>query len=251
MKIGLVLSGGASKCLAHLGVLKALFELDIKPDIIAATSGGALFGSYVAAGLTPDEAIETIMSKGIFNIFSPSRKYKGMFSAERIASVFCSTLPVSTFEELKIPMIVPVTDILNGTIINYSSGDIIQPIIAAASYPAIFEPVIIENHLLLDGGIMCNFPIALIREKCQKVIGVNVGRVYPLKEIKTQKKFFFRSIELAISRYDKVNHEQADVLLEPVDLNEYDKFDIKRGKDIFNKGYQYTLNKAKALTQLK
>ncbi|MFQ5335841.1 MAG: patatin-like phospholipase family protein, partial [Flavobacteriales bacterium] len=243
MKLGLVLSGGASKCIAHLGVLKALFETGVRPDIIAATSGGALFGSFVAAGKSPDEALEIIMQSRMLNIFTPSKVVKGLFSSEKIEKALRASLPVSTFEELQIPMIVAATDMLQGKVVSFESGDIFKPIIASSSYPAIFEPVEINNRQLLDGGILCNLPTALLRERCDRIIGVSVGKLYALNNIKTQRKYFFRALELAINQSDKAHQEGVDLLLEPPDLNEYDRFDISRGKEIFAKGYLYALKK--------
>ena len=150
-KIGLVLSGGASKCIAHLGVLKALNEIGISIDYISAVSGGALLGSVVASGISPDEALKIIVSRANFSFYFPSFRSGGLFSMSPIENLYAETLPVKTFEELKIPMSVVVTDINNGKSCYFQHGALLKPIIASSSYPIIFEPVEINGIQYLDG----------------------------------------------------------------------------------------------------
>ncbi len=247
MKTGIVFSGGAAKCIAQLGVLKALEEIGIKPDIISSVSGGALIGVLYANGFSPDESLELIVKNGSFKFFFPSAKSGGLFSMSRIENAFNEVLSAKKFEELKIPMVVNATDILKGEAVYFSKGDLIKPIIASASYPAIFEPVQIQGRTLLDGGITNNFPVEPLQNKCEKIIGVSVGKVYGMERLGSVHKVIVRSLELAINEGDLHRFKHCDVLIEPRGLNLFGMFDSDKGKEIFNKGYEYTIGMEKEI----
>lgn len=242
-KIGLVLSGGASKCIAHLGVLKALNEMGVKIDYIAAVSGGALLGSVVASGISPKEALDIIVNKANFSFYFPSFRSGGLFTMSRIRNLYEETLPVKTFEELKIPMVVVATDISEGKTHYFQHGDLIQPIIASSSYPIIFEPVMINGHLYLDGGIMNNFPVEIAKKMTDITIGSYVGNIDPMDKDSSIKRVMFRSLSLAISEADKHRIKLPDVLIKPLGLGNYPMFDFASGKDIYKIGYQTTIAK--------
>lgn len=247
MHIGIVFSGGASKCIAQLGVLKALEEIGVKPGIISAVSGGALIGVLYASGLSPDNSLELIVKNGSFKFFFPSAKPGGLFSMSRIENAYNEVLGIKKFEELKIPMVVNATDILSGEAVFFSQGELIRPVIASASYPAIFEPVRINGRTLLDGGIVNNFPVEPLKGKCEKIIGVSVGKVYGLERLGSVNKVIVRSLELAINEGDIHRFKHCDVLVEPHGLNNFGMFDSDKGKDIFKKGYDFTIAMAKEI----
>lgn len=241
MQIGMVFSGGASKCIAQLGVLKALDEIGIKPDIISAVSGGALIGVLYASGLSPDDSLELVVRNGSFKFFFPSAKPGGLFSMSRIENAYMEVLKIRKFEELKIPMVVNATDILSGEAVYFSKGDLLKPVIASASYPAIFEPVRFEGRTLLDGGITNNFPVEPLKGKCKRIIGVSVGKVYGMERLGSVNRVIVRSLELAINEGDIHRFKHCDVLLEPHGLNLFGMFDSDKGRDIFKKGYDHTI----------
>lgn len=247
MSIGIVFSGGASKCIAQLGVLKALDEIGIKPSMISAVSGGALIGVFYASGIAPEDSLQLIVKNGSFKFFFPSAKPGGLFSMSRIENAYNEVLPVKRFEDLKIPMVVNATDILKGESVFFSSGDLIKPIIASASYPAIFEPVHINGRTLLDGGITNNFPVEPLKDKCKKIIGVSVGKVYGMDRIGSVNRVIVRSLELAINEGDLHRFKHCDLLVEPQGLNSFGMFDSHKGEEIFNAGYEHTLSMAKEI----
>lgn len=250
MNTGIVLSGGAAKCIVHLGACKALFELGVKPYKISAVSGGALFGCFIAAGIDPETAIEKALKAGDFNFLFPSVKSDGLLSMSKIEDTLREMLPVSTFEELQIPMVINATDILTGETLYFSKGDLLKPIIASSSYPAIFEPVEIDGRQLLDGGIMNNFPVEPLIADCDQIIGISTGKVYPMEKMGSVQRVFIRSLELAINEGDRQRMKHCDLLLEPPGLNEYGLFDISKGEEIFRKGYEYTISRAAEIRAL-
>lgn len=249
IKIGIVFSGGAAKCIAQLGALKALEEIGARPGIISAVSGGALVGVLYAAGMTPDQSLELVVKSGSFRFFFPSTKSGGLFSMSRIENAFNEVLPVKKFEDLKTPLIVNATDILQGETVFFSSGELIKPIIASSSYPAIFEPVIINGRTLLDGGITNNFPFEPLVGKCKKIIGVSVGKVYPMERLGSVNKVIVRSLELAINEGDIHRFKGCDIIIEPTGLNLFGMFDSNKGKEIFKRGYDHSIGMAKEIEQ--
>ena len=244
MKLGLVLSGGASKCIAHLGVLKALGEIGARPSVTSAVSGSALLGSLVSAGISPDETMDIITHKANFSFYFPSLRSGGLFTMSRIRSVYEQHIPVKTFEELNTPLIISATNITIGKTEYFSEGNLIRPVIASSSYPIIFEPVEIEGNLYLDGGITNNFPVEILQGKCDKVLGVYVGGIEPMGKSASVQRVMFRSLSLAINESDRHRRGECDLLIDIPGLQKYPMFDFSNGKEIFDIGYQYTLSRA-------
>jgi len=240
MKIGYVLSGGAARSIAHIGTIKALEEMGIRPTIISAVSGGALFGVGIAAGYSPEETLEKVLKVGTVRWFYPSTKSGGMFTLSRIEAALREEATMGTFEELKIPMIVTATDIINGVPVYLSEGDLITAIIASCSYPAIFEPVYYNGHTLLDGGIVNNFPVEPLEGKCDKIIGMSTGSGHAIKKITSVQQIMIRTMGLAITEHDKSRFPKADIVIEPRELHGYGMFDGGKGREIYDIGYKHT-----------
>jgi NTE family protein len=177
-RIGLALSGGAARGIAHVGVLRALEENAIPIDAIAGASAGALVGGLYASGLTISQ-IEELSRKFRWRHtarFSFSRL--GLQSNARIENFLRAHLPITRFEELKIPFAVMVTDLRNGTpIVLRDTGDVPFAIRASACLPALYVPCRDEQgRLLVDGGLVANLPISYARDLgADIVIAVDVG----------------------------------------------------------------------------
>jgi NTE family protein len=177
-RIGLALSGGAARGIAHVGVLRALEENAIPIDAIAGASAGALVGGLYASGLTISQ-IEGLSRKFRWRHtarFSFSRL--GLQSNARMENFLRAHLPITRFEELKIPFAVMVTDLRNGTpIVLRDTGDVPFAIRASACLPALYVPCRDEQgRLLVDGGLVANLPISYARDLgADIVIAVDVG----------------------------------------------------------------------------
>ena len=177
-RIGLALSGGAARGIAHAGVLRALEENAIPIDAIAGASAGALVGGLYASGLTISQ-IEELSRKFRWRHtarFSFSRL--GLQSNARMEDFLRARLPVTRFEELRIPFAVMVTDLRQGTpIVLRDTGDVPFAIRASACLPALYVPCRDEQgRLLVDGGLVANLPISYARDLgADIVIAVDVG----------------------------------------------------------------------------
>ena len=116
-KIGLVLSGGGAKGFAHIGVLQALNEAGIFPDIISATSAGAIVGVLYADGYKPAEIMKILNSNSMMHYIRPTVPREGLLQISGVVRLLRDNLRAKTFKELKIPMFITATDLNYGRIV--------------------------------------------------------------------------------------------------------------------------------------
>lgn len=237
-KTGFALSGGGIKGLCHAGVLKALEEKGIFPDIISGVSAGAVVGALYADGYSPDEIaklFEDISFRKMTKIRIPEG---GLFRIDAFEDFMYKNLRAKTFEELRIPLRIVATDLDKGRSVIFDKGNLIDPIVASCSVPLLFTPKRINGVHYVDGGVLKNFPVSTIRENCRTVIGINasplVADEYKLSLLNVASRtyhFMFKANILA----DK---ELCDLLIEPVDMGNYDTFDVEKGREIYELGYK-------------
>lgn len=180
-KIGLALSGGGIRGVAHLGVLKAMEEFGIAPQIISGVSAGAIIGAMYSDGRSVEEML------GFFENSSFKRGVKlnmpkngGFVNVNGYRSYLEKFMKARDFSELRIPLIVNATDLEEGTIAYFDSGNIIDAVVASASVPVLFNPAKIGKRFYVDGGILCNLPAEILRKDCDFVLGVHVNPIWPL-----------------------------------------------------------------------
>jgi len=224
--------------------------MGVRPSVISAVSGGALMGVLVAAGKSPDEVLDIALKQGPYRIFVPSVKSGGWFTMSRIENAYKEHITARSFEDLKIPMVINATNILEGTSRYFSSGDLLKPLMASASYPALFEPIELDGHQYLDGGILNNFPIEPLQDKVDAIVGISVGMVHPIDRIGNFQKVYMRSLELAINEADIRKYHLCDVLIDVPGLNDVGLFDTDKGKRVFELGYVETQKHEQAIKAL-
>jgi len=178
VRVGLALSGGAARGIAHVGVLRALVENQIPIDAIAGASAGALIGGCFAAGLSIERLEQMANTFRWRHTARLSFSRLGLQSNARMEKFLRANLPVTRFEDLKTPFAAMVTDLRKGSLIVFrDSGDLPFAIRASCAIPAIYAPVEDgDGRLLIDGGIVQNLPITQTRELgADIVIGVDVN----------------------------------------------------------------------------
>ncbi len=177
-RIALALSGGAARGIAHVGVLRAFLEYGISVDCIAGTSAGSLVGGAFASGM-PFEDIETLARELRWrDVGKMTMSRLGVQSNERMENYLRNRLPVSRFEDLKIPLAVVATDLETGEpVIMRDTGDVAFAIRASCAIPGWYIPVIDESgRQLVDGGLVANVPTRVARSMdCDIVIAVDVN----------------------------------------------------------------------------
>lgn len=236
-KLGVALSGGGSKGFAHLGAIQAMIDRGMKPDVISGTSAGAFAGVLYADGNTPKEIL-TFFQKKAFREFAEFTIPKaGFFKNIRFNDFLKKHLKARTFEELKVPLYVVATDIEQGESRIFNSGPLIPTIIASCTVPIIFTPVQIDGRHYVDGGLFKNFPVSVIRKKCEKVIGVNVSPL-TISDYKDSLKYIAeRSFHYMSTSNTLLDRNLCDYLIESNQLSKYSMFDLDHVEEIYELGY--------------
>ncbi len=241
MKIGLALSGGGARGIAHLGVLKALEELKLKPEHISGTSAGSIVGAMYSAGYSPDFILDKIISLGVKSHIKFALNRFGLFSLEKVENIFLELIPHNTFENLKIPLTICAVDILNGEIVYFNKGELAKPILASCCIPGIFEPIKFNGKTFIDGGVLNNLPIEPLEAVCDFIIGVNVTPIDKKYPISSAKDVIMKCLYLAISQQAEAKSNKFDITINPDHISKFDAMNLKKAKTLFDLGYTSTL----------
>lgn len=236
-KIGIALSGGGIKGLCHAGVLKALDEKNIKPDIISGVSAGAIVGALYADGYTPDEIKELFEDISFRQMTKFRIPEGGLFRIDAFEDFMSQHLRAKSFEELKIPLRIVATDLDKGRSVTFTKGNLIDPIIASCSVPILIIPKEINGVRYVDGGVLKNFPVSTISDECEKVIGINASPMVADDYKLTLMNVASRTYHFMFKANILFDKELCDLLIEPVDMGNYDTFDIDKSREIFELGY--------------
>lgn len=238
--IGIALSGGGARGVAHLGVLKALKEFGVKPDMLSGSSAGAMVAAFYAAGHPDDAIMEITTGSRFFSLAHFHIGKSGLFDMGTFEKIYQKHFPLNTFESLSIPIHIAATDIVNGKSKYFSSGDLSKAIMASSCVPTVFEPVEIEGLLLLDGGILNNLPVEPLIGKCDKIIGVYVNHMQAESESISMKNLPDRTFHLAIRERELAKAAQCQLFIEPTNLGRFGMFDMNHASEIYKYAYEYT-----------
>ncbi len=238
-KIGLALSGGGAKGFAHLGIIKALEEIGVTISEISGTSAGAIVGAFYCYGHKPDQILEIISATGFLKSVRPAWSWTGLLSMDGFKEVLLKYLPDNSFEKLKIPLTISATEIRQGRVTYFNSGELISRVIASSSIPALFDPAILDGNVYVDGGIMDNLPVRPLVGMCDFIIGSHCNPVEQRFDIKSVKEITQRSLLIAINVNSNHSKAHCNVVIEPPELGKFSTFDLSKGKEIFEIGYQF------------
>lgn len=249
-KLGLALSGGAARGIAHLGVLQALDELELPIGHIAGVSSGAIAGAFYAAGFAPRQIFQLLTDTRFVRLLRPSFRL-GLVRldlVEKLYQHYLGTAP--TFAELKVPLTLVATDLAAGQTVYFQQGLLIPPLLGAAAVPIVCRPVEWQGQVLVDGGVMNNLPVEpLLLQSNLAVVGVHCNPMSPQAPLTTLREVGERTAYLAISMNVQPRLAQCHLVLEPPALQHYRVTDLRRASEIFNIGYAYTMGQAEALRQ--
>jgi NTE family protein len=285
-RIGLALGGGGARGVAHIGVIRKLEELHVPIDYIVGTSMGSIIGGLYACGYTPDEMEKLIRSIHWDTLFqdAPDRKDQsfrqkeddfdhliplefglnlkkgglvlppGLIAGSKLGYILeNATLPctVPDFDHLRIPFRAVATDIQTGKAYVMSKGDLGRAIRASMAIPAIFTPVEMDGHLLIDGGEAENLPVQTTRSMgADVVIAVNVGSSGA--EIAARPEnvgaMIGRLIDLPLQQNTQASAKLADLVITP-DLEGYTSADFAKGPEMIPRGVQAAETKSAELSK--
>ena len=254
VRVGLALSGGAARGIAHVGVIRALLEHSIPIDALAGASAGALVGGAYAAGLSVAELEEMALKFRWRHMARVAFSRLGLQSNARMEKYLRARLPVNRFEDLKVPFAAMVTDLRAGVSIALrDTGDLAFAIRASCCLPALHVPVRdAEGRLLVDGGLVSNIPIGVVRELgADIVIGVDVGAdgarfmEAPRTALGVLTQAFV-AVERIVSRQESAD---ADLIIIPkVGHIRWDQ--TRRGRELLQIGYDAGLESIDAIKRI-
>jgi NTE family protein len=176
----LALGSGGARGMAHIGVLSVLEREGLTPRAIAGTSMGAFIGAMYAAGTDVAEmeaGAESVGLRDVASLTTVTLKPGSLLSADRIEEQLRKVLP-ATFAELKLPFACVAADLVAGTAVVISEGDLPRAIRTSMTIPILFDPVHDGDRLLVDGGVVDPVPVGLARKLGgAPVVAVDVGRL--------------------------------------------------------------------------
>lgn len=239
-KLGIALGGGGARGFAHLGVLQALKEKGIEPDVIAGVSAGAIAGAFIASGKTPKEAFETIKRYKYFDISKLRIPRTGLFRLDTLGQSIEMEIGIVNIEDLKTPLLVATSNLYQGRVEYFAAGSLSQLVQASSAIPVLFNPVQIGDSLYCDGGIFDNLPIEPLENICQKTIAINISPVQEIGELRNLAQVASRMFQLAVSSGISEKKKRCNLYIELHELRKYDVLDTKHAQEIYDIGYKHT-----------
>lgn len=239
--IGLTLSGGGMRGIAHIAVLKALEEYNLKPQIISGTSAGSIIAAFYSLGKSPDEMMDIVRETTFFSRSYLKLSRNGIFSSKFILKLLNDHFPEDDFKVLEIPVYVAATDLTHGIVDFFSEGELFGPLLASSSVPFVLPPVRIGEKVYVDGGVLDNLPIEPIIDKCDFLIGSHVNSIsYDGLENMSIMKEFDRILHLAIAKSVYSKAKSCDIFLDPPKMTKFSLFNKKFFDEMFSEVYEYT-----------
>jgi NTE family protein len=174
MDVGLVLGGGGARGYAHIGVLRALSEHDCQPVAISGCSMGGLIGAFFAAGFRSDDILALIEDTNFLNLLDMGVR-GGLLGSGKLEKLLRKHLP-ERFDDLTLPLAVTCVDVQQGELVVLRQGDLVSALLASAALPGILAPVLRDGRYLIDGGLLNNLPVDVIKTMTlAPVIAVDVS----------------------------------------------------------------------------
>jgi NTE family protein len=251
MPLGLALSGGGARGIAHLGVLAALDELEMPPTHLAGVSSGAIVGAFYAAGFPPREILRLFTGVNVTRLMRLSLSRYGLLRLDAVQVLLAQHLGADcTFADLHRPLTLVATDLTEGVSVYFSEGLLIPPLLASSAVPILYRPVEFEGRQLVDGGLLNNLPVAALLGQGIPVVGVNCNAVNRAARVTTFRTLIERTLNLVVDANTTLSKQQCNLLLEPPELRLYRTLDYRLGQELFDIGYQYTMGRATELRAL-
>ena len=178
-RLGLALSGGGARGLAHVGILKVLDEAGIKVDCIAGTSMGGVIAAAYACGVPLPEiearALQLANMRELMKLVEVSAPRRGLLRIERVRDFLAEMFLDRVFENLPIRLAIPATDLVEAREVVFTSGMVFPAVLGTIAVPGLFDPFEYGPYRLVDGGVLNNLPVDRVRELgAEIIIGVDV-----------------------------------------------------------------------------
>ncbi len=250
--IGIALSGGAARGIAHIAVLEALEMEGIPIHAIAGTSAGSIIGALYCAGLSLSEIKRILLNARWKDIFKFTVPRLGLISSEGIYRFMEDILPVKKFSSLLFPFAAVATDLHTGEKITITTGSISRAVQASCSLPVIFTPTVLNKKMLVDGGVSSQIPVRSVREElgAKKVIAVNVNyKALEMDQFDNVLKIAAHLSALWASRNAREEERLADVVIQ-VNARGISLYDLSKSKELLRRGEKAVVDKLQEIRAL-
>jgi len=248
--VGLALGSGAARGLAHIGVLKALDELNVKVDIISGSSAGALIGGLYSTGISPDmiEKLAIQIDKKMWADFTMPRR--GIIKGDKIQEILKLITGNRRIEDLDKDLIIVATDLKTGEEVIFTEGYLHTAIRASISVPGVFEPVEYEGKTLVDGGVVDRVPVSILKQKgADVVIAIDVGFSKYQSRIIHMFDIVLQSIDIMAKQIMEPDLKLADLIIKlPLSHIESSSFELV--EECTTIGYETTMKNRDKILRL-
>jgi NTE family protein len=250
--IGLALSGGAARGIAHIAVLETLEKDAIPIQAIAGTSAGSIVGALYAAGMPVAEIKRVLLHARWRDILSFTIPKRGLISSEGIYRFMEEVLPVKKFSSLKVPFAAVAADLKTTDKVVLTNGSIARAVQASCSLPVIFTPTEINRKMLVDGGVASQVPVKTVREDLgvNKVVAVNVNyRALETDSLDSVIKVATHLSMMWAARNAREEEKLADVMIQ-VDVKGISLYDLSKAEELLRRGRKAAENKLEEIRKL-
>jgi NTE family protein len=240
--IGLALSGGAARGIAHIAALETLEQEGVPIHAIAGTSAGSIVGALYCAGMPPSEIKRILLNAKWKDVLKFTVPRKGLISSEGIYRFMEDILPVKKFSSLLFPFAAVATDLRTGEKVTITTGSLARAVQASCSLPVIFTPTEINRKTLVDGGVSSQIPVRSVREElgARNVIAVNVNyKALEMDQFDNIVKIAAHLSALWASRNAREEEKLADVVIE-VNARGIPLYDLSKSKELLQRGRKAT-----------
>ncbi|GAA1141630.1 patatin-like phospholipase family protein [Ornithinicoccus hortensis] len=261
--VGLALGGGGARGLCHIGVVRVLEDLGIRPGVVSGTSMGGLIGAFIAAGYTAEQMAVIATDLRWRKLIDWNPLSGRVINTESFQRWLQDLLP-ATFEELDLRLVLTATDITDGRIHYSQQGDLIQALRATTAYPGAIEPVAIGRARLVDGGLLNQIPVdGALLLGADRVLAVNAT---PLAELDhpeqdagaPRRKYRLGALRELLRAADimqaqltmaRLSFYKPDLVLDP-HIDGVEIADFHRAKSAISAGEEAALARAEELREL-
>lgn len=225
--LGLALGGGFARGIAHIGVLQVFEEHGVRVDRIAGTSAGSVIAAAYASGVTPLELARAAAQTRMRDMGQWTLSRMGLASNARLEIYLRKLLRATDFGRMRIPLQVVATNLRTGEPAIFNSGSVLAAIRASCAYPLMYQPVRIGEDWFVDGGLVCDVPVAPLRTAgAARVIAVELGSQLPEAPPGNMLEVLGTALAIAVLRHADEWRALADVLVQPkVRMFAHDAFD--------------------------
>ena len=252
--VGLVLSGGSARAFAHIGVLKFLEEEGIVPDFIISNSMGSIIGLMYAAGMSPDQILESVSSVSLQSLFDLTFPIGGgVMESSRFNAVLASFLgPDLKIEDLPIPIVVIAEDLVTRRKVQMAEGNFYTVLQASYALPVYFPPVEYKGHLLIDGGITNLAPVNVAYEYADSVVVSST--FYDVDTLNLRNALTILNVSIDIGKrrtgVQELKEHLSDVIWIRCDVEDVSFMEFSAVDDLARKGYLSAQLQEEALSNL-